>query len=223
MSGSWKMGVGAVFVLFAVVLLTRACTPDQSPVLNDTRWRDSLRLRELAWEQDSTARAAQIHETEARADSLRRVAVAGEGRYRRLARWADSLSRIGAGNFNSDSGMQGSFDSVVPRAAYDSLWSAYETADSTVQVLHGAINEYIHAASLYASQAVAAEGRLSQDRATYEGRIADLTAALRKQTRGCRVVGLIPCPQLSVGYGAMLTGGQVRVGPAVTVSFPLKF
>ena len=50
----WPWAVGWAVVLTA--LLSRTCTPDPSPVLNDTRWRDSLRARELNFEVDSAVR-----------------------------------------------------------------------------------------------------------------------------------------------------------------------
>ncbi len=50
-----------------------------------------------------------------------------------------------------------------------------------------------------------------------------LETALRREARGCRVLGLIPCPTVAVGYGAMLTAGELRAGPVVSVSIPIRF
>lgn len=213
----WRWAAVSVTALFLVAGLQRWCGPDPAPVLSDTRWRDSLRARELAWELDSALRATEIAATERRADSLVGVAGAAERRSRRLARWADSVA--GA---PPDAGPDLP-EATVPRVAYDSLWVAYETLDSANAALYGSVREYVEAASLYASQAVAATGRYDWAVHTYEARIETLEGALRRQARGCRVLGLLPCPQLHVGYGLTLAGGAVRPGLQVGVSIPIRF
>lgn len=182
-------------------------------VLADTRWRDSLRQRELDFEVDSAARVSEAQALTARADSAVRKANNSEARYRRLARWADSVAR-GVPNVGSvipDSGTPN--PATVPLAAYDSLYGAYETADSMVQVLHGAVRDYVQAASLYASQAVAATGRYDWAVATYGARVESLEGALRRRQ---------PPPRWSAGAlwepgGAVPVGGWVArdVGPLV--------
>ncbi len=47
-------------------------------------------------------------------------------------------------------------------------------------------------------------------------------AALKKQLRGCRLFGALPCPVLTVGVGATLAGGTVRAGPAVSIGLPIR-
>lgn len=37
--------------------------------------------------------------------------------------------------------------------------------------------------------------------------------------RGCRLLGLVPCPVVTVGYGATLADGLVRTGPVVAVGW----
>ena len=227
------MVAGAVV---ATLLLSRACTPDPSPVLADTRWRDSLRQRELDFEVDSAARVSEAQALTARADSAVRKANNSEARYRRLARWADSVARNGGtaprgadssggapivGTNAPDSGTPN--PATVPLAAYDSLYGAYETADSMVQVLHGAVRDYVQAASLYASQAVAATGRYDWAVHTMGARIETLEGALRRQAKGCRVLGLLPCPTIAVGAGLTLAGGSIHAGPTVAVVIPLDF
>ena len=218
-SNPWPWAVAFAVVLTA--LLSRACTPDPSPVLNDTRWRDSLHAREVAWEVDSAVRVASAEAATARADSAVRVARAGEARYRRLARWADSVAHAvpDTGTSVPDSGTA----TTVPLVAYDSLYSAYETADSMNAVLHGAVREYVQAASLYASQAVAATGRYDWAVQTLGARIETLEGALRRQAKGCRVLGLLPCPTLYVGAGLTVAGGQVHAGPSVGLAIPIRF
>lgn len=226
----WALLCGALVLL---MFLQRACTPDPSPALEDTRWRDSLHVSQVRWEQDSAMReeAARAAVTAAQ-DSTRRALRLAET-YRRKARWADSVARNGGTVTQGADTLYARPDEpvyerpdseqAVPRGAYDSLWSAYETADSTVQVLHGAIREYILAAGKYAEQAMAAEGRLSQERVIYEGRITDLTTALRRQTRGCRVVGFIPCPVVGPSYSVNIgAGGKPHVGFGVSVVVPIK-
>lgn len=218
-----KPTVGVALAVVVVLLAARACRPDPNPVLTDTRWRDALRDSTLVWEQRDAATRQEAAAASARADSAVRVASAGETRYRRLARWADSVARAVV----PDSGMtlpeMGSVGATVPMVAYDSLYSAYETADSMNHVLHGAVRDYVQAASLYASQAVQATGRYDWAVHTYGERIRVLETALRREARGCRVLGLIPCPTVAVGYGAMLTAGELRAGPVVSVSIPIRF
>ena len=195
-------------------------------VLADTRWRDSLRQRELDFEVDSAARVSEAQALTARADSAVRKANNSEARYRRLARWADSVARNGGtaprgadssggapivGTNAPDSGTPN--PATVPLAAYDSLYGAYETADSMVQVLHGAVRDYVQAASLYASQAVAATGRYDWAVHTMGARIEALEGALRRRQ---------PPPRWSAGVlwepgGAVPVGGWVArdVGPLV--------
>lgn len=182
----WPWAVAFAVVLTA--LLSRACTPDPSPVLNDTRWRDSLRARELNFEVDSAVRVEAAQAATARADSAVREANKSEVRYRRLARWADSVAHAvpDTGTSVPDSGTA----NTVPLAAYDSLYSAYETADSMNAVLHGAVREYVQAASLYASQAVAATGRYDWAVQTLGARIETLEGALRRSR---------PIPRWSAG------------------------
>ncbi len=218
-----KPTVGVALAVVVVLLAARACRPDPNPVLTDTRWRDALRDSTLVWEQRDAATRQEAAAASARADSAVRVASAGETRYRRLARWADSVARTSdtrpaAPVYNRPDSMQ-----VVPLVAYDSLYSAYETADSMNHVLHGAVRDYVQAASLYASQAVQATGRYDWAVHTYGERIRVLETALRREARGCRVLGLIPCPTVAVGYGAMLTAGELRAGPVVSVSIPIRF
>lgn len=226
-----KPTVGVALAVVVVLLAARACRPDPTPVLTDTRWRDALRDSTLVWEQRDAATRQWAESESDRADSAVRVASAGETRYRRLARWADSVARAGvpnSGRIVPDSGTpnnsaSGAPELTVPLVAYDSLYSAYETADSMNHVLHGAVRDYVQAASLYASQAVQATGRYDWAVHTYGERIRVLETALRREARGCRVLGLIPCPTVAVGYGAMLTAGQLRAGPVVSVSIPIRF
>ncbi len=198
----WPWAVAFAVVLTA--LLSRACTPDPSPVLNDTRWRDSLRARELNFEVDSAVRVEAAQAATARADSAVREANKSEVRYRRLARWADSVAtytrRVGpvyeppdSGQVAPDTGTivpDSGTANTVPLVAYDSLYRAYETADSMNAVLHGAVREYVQAASLYASQAVAAAGRYDWAVHTLGARIETLEGALRRSR---------PIPRWSAG------------------------
>lgn len=218
-----KPTVGVALAVVVVLLAARACRPDPNPVLTDTRWRDALRDSTLVWEQRDAATRQEAAAASARADSAVRVASAGETRYRRLARWADSVARAGVPNSGRIVPDSGTPNPTVSLVAYDSLYSAYETADSMNHVLHGAVRDYVQAASLYASQAVQATGRYDWAVHTYGERIRVLETALRREARGCRVLGLIPCPTVAVGYGAMLTAGELRAGPVVSVSIPLPF
>ena len=204
-----------VWTLAGLLLGAMFWFPWQGPdkVLADTRWRDALRDSTLVREQRDAATRQEADAATARADSAVQVATAGAVRYRRLARWADSVARNPTGLQVDSATCTGCNPATVPFAAYDSLYSAYETADSMNHVLHGAVRDYVQAASLYAWQAVAATCRYDWAVHTMGARIEALEGALRRRQ---------PPPRWSAGAlwepgGAVPVGGWVArdVGPLV--------
>lgn len=105
-------------------------------------------------------------------------------------------------------------DSLAAEA--DSLWSVVR-ADS---VAYAAQAERIRADS--SAYAALASLRAEENR-IHKAENSTLRGALAKARRGCRVLGLLPCPEISAGYGATLAGGQVRTGPVMAITIPVRF
>lgn len=120
------------------------------------------------------------------------------------------------GTPNNPSSGAGLSDSTpyVPLAAYTALERELSIADTVIET---------QAAIIRADSA--AYARLASLRAfedsTHKSAFTKLAADLSRARRGCRVLGLLPCPTITVGYGAALAPGLVT-GPAVVVGFPIK-
>lgn len=116
-------------------------------------------------------------------------------------------------NPSSDAGLSDSTP-MVHLSDYQSLERELAIADTVIET-QAAI---IRADSL-------AYARLGSLRAfedsTHKAAFTKLEADLARARRGPRFLGL-PLPQITAGYGATLTGGQVRTGPVVAISIPLK-
>lgn len=105
-----------------------------------------------------------------------------------------------------------SIKALVALSAADSL--ALARADAAIASLHVELGVVRARAALLDSARVAAVARVDS-----------VTAGLRLARKDCRIplVGL-PCPVLSAGYGAVLSGdGKVRHGVTLAVGLPIRF
>jgi hypothetical protein len=104
---------------------------------------------------------------------------------------------------------------MVPLADYQSLERELSIADTVIETQR----QIIRADSL-------AYARLGALRAfedsTHKAAYSKVARDLAKARRGCRVLGLLPCPQVSAGYGVTLAGGAVHAGPTLSVSIPVR-
>ena len=215
----WKLGLGAVAVLLLTVALLRSC--DLAPPIVIPDWADSLRAAHAQYRRDSIQIAAHLHRARAEADSAKRAA--DSWRQRALVRPARPPR---PGTIPPDSGTltQTNADSIVwLTAQVDSLWAALDASDSAYASLESAyFAEQRRSAAALAGWA-AADSNAARQGIIADRAISDLTTRLRKAQRGCRVLGLLPCPALSAGYGATLANGQVRVGPTVGITVAVRF
>ena len=234
MTPGLKLGLGAVAVLFLTVALVRSCGIAEPIVIPD--WADSLRAAHAQYRQDSIQIAADLHRQASLSDSLRRAADSWRQRALvRPTRPAPNTGTIvpdsGSPDTNPDnvSGNPGSpvthtsADSIVwLTAQIDSLWAALDASDSAYASLEAAFTaqKQATAAALAGWDRAIKDG----DRAIEVGHraISDLTARLRKARRGCRVLGLLPCPELALTGGVTTLGGAVGMGATLGVSIPIK-
>lgn len=208
----WRLALwGVVGLLLAAGFIGTACPPPPLP----RSPRDSA-LAELRAEfAADTARAwAWGRSEQRRADSALRVSRTAKAEAERLrARRVVQTPPVFYTNADSVPMVpKADYDSLAAEA--DSLWSAVR-ADS---VAYAAQADRIRADS--AAYATLTTLRAEENR-IHSTANSTLRGALAKARRGCRVLGLLPCPEISAGYGATLTGGQVRTGPVLAVTIPV--
>jgi len=104
----------------------------------------------------------------------------------------------------------------------DSLWAALDASDSAYASLDRAYTAQKQATAAALAGWAAADSSLSRERNIANLAITDLTARLRKAQRGCRVLGLLPCPELALTGGATTLGGDFGMGATLGVSIPIK-
>ena len=224
-----KVFVWAVIGLIVVALGFKTCTnmvPIEIPDFQARYTADSTRLAEK-YSRDSMQIANDLHRAQAEADS--QASRADYWQRRSLSARPNRPPSGGipptSGTIPPDSGTQtkptDSLSSVY--AQNDSLWSALDAADSAYANISIAFQSQREATAAALSGWAAADSNAARQALIAGRAIHQLTAALHKVQRGCRVLGLLPCPTITAGYGAMLVNGQVRVGPTVGVSIPLKF
>lgn len=104
---------------------------------------------------------------------------------------------------------------MVHLVDYQSLERELSIADSVIDTQR----EIIRADSL--AYARLASLRAFED-STHTAAYSSLARDLARARRGCRLLGLLPCPSVQAGWGATLTGGQVRTGPVLAVTIPVR-
>lgn len=162
----------------------------------------------VRWAVERQGWTATVQRLEGQRDSLRKLRNAKPGVVYVPVR--DSRT---ANNPSSGAGLSDSTP-MVHLADYQSLERENALADTVIQT-QAAI---IRADSL--AYARLASLRAFED-STHTAAYRKVARDLARARRGCRVLGLLPCPTITVGYGAALAPGFVT-GPAVVIGFPLK-
>jgi len=207
---AWRLAlVGVVLLMLAAGFIGTSCPPPPAPVT-----ADSLAAARAGYAADSAAWQVTVAGLARVADSALRVSQTAKAEAARLrTRRVSQPVRVA---YTSDSTLvvpKVDFDSLAAEA--DSLWSVVR-ADSVVIAAQG---KRIVADSL-AYDALASlradENRLHTAEAT------DLRAALAKANhKGC-LLGFLPTPKPSVGYGLTLSEGRVVHGPTLSIAIPLR-
>ena len=214
----WRLALwGVVALLVAAGFIGTACPPAPAP-----DYADSLAVVRHRYAADSAAWRVTVAGLERVADSALRVSQTAKAEAARLrsARRRDLIVlRADTTGFVEAPTMA---DTVVSLASYDSLAAEADSLWSVVRadsVVIASISRRIAVDSAaYASLA----SLLADERTQFGNERSQLRKMVTKARRGCRVLGLLPCPTLSAGYGATLTGGQVRTGPVLAVTIPVR-
>ena len=127
------------------------------------------------------------------------------------------------GTIPPDSGMQIIEQNVILSAQNDSLWAALDASDSAYANLNTAFTAQREATAAALAGWALADSTLARHDKIANLAITDLTGRLKKAQRGCRVLGLLPCPTAYVGAGATISGGSVSTGLQVGVGIPVRF
>lgn len=214
----WRLGVAAVLVLVAGAAVLRSCgTFDPLPPLPD--YRDSLAVARATFAADTARAWGEARRQALIADSAIQVSRTAKAEAARLR------GRRGVPIPVTYVPTPGTPDStlMVPKVDYDSLVAE---ADSLWSVVRADSVAYAAQAERIAADSVAyvALSRLHANVGQIQQRqITDLQRDLARARRGCRLLGLLPCPEISAGWGATLTGGVVRTGPVLAVTLPVRF
>lgn len=205
---TWFVKVGLLIgACLLVGGLLRSCVtpaplPDPTQAIRDSAQRahaaDSVR-----WATQREALTGTVQRLEAQRDSLKAA--------RRPVRvvFVPTLDTLAPG---------AKPDSVpyVPQSDYLALAHELSIADTVIAT---------QAAIIRADSA--AYARLGAIRAfedsTHKAAYNKLARDLAKARRGCRVLGLLPCPSVTIGYGATVAAGTIHVGPQVGVAIPVRF
>lgn len=207
----WRLAlVGVVVLLLAAGFIGTSCPPPPAPVT-----ADSLAAARAGFAADTARAWGEARRQALRADSaiqVSRTAKAEADRLRRVRK--EKPPTISYGTDSTPMVPKVDYDSLAAEA--DSLWSVVR-ADSVALT---ATYDRIRADSTaYARLASLREREAAIHTSAYN----DLRDRLARARRGCRVLGLLPCPSIQAGWGATLTGGQVRTGPVVAVTIPVRF
>ena len=202
--------MGVAGLLLAAGFIGTACPPVPAP-----NYADSLAAARTRYAADSAAWQVTVAGLARVADSALRHSRTAKAEAERLrARRVVQTPPVFYTNADSVPMVpKADYDSLAAEA--DSLWSAVR-ADS---VAYAAQADRIRADS--AAYATLTTLRAEENR-IHSTANSTLRGALAKARRGCRVLGLLPCPEISAGYGATLTGGQVRTGPVLAVTIPVR-
>lgn len=215
MTPGFNLGLGAAAVLLVTALLVRSC--DLAPPIVIPDWADSLRAVRTAYQIENAAHRADVARERAVSDSVKREA--DSWRQRALVRPARPPR---PGTIPPDSGTPIMVQNVQLLAQNDSLWAALDASDSAYASLDRAYTAQKQATAAALAGWAAADSAMGAERLITDRAIKDLTARLRKAQRGCRVLGLLPCPELALTGGATTLGGAVGVGATLGVSIPIK-
>lgn len=120
----------------------------------------------------------------------------------RLRHIADSLAAMPI--------VAGDTMAVVPKAAYDSLSIAFDSLEASDSSIKQALREHVLGEGQRDIRLMVVEGELSQTRDLYKDLTGLYRAELKKRRGKCHIGG-------AVGYGAVLSGGTVHAGPAITM------
>ena len=207
----WRLaGVGVVVLLLAAGFIGTSCPPPPSPVT-----ADSLAAARATFAADTARAWGAARRAQAVADSALRVSQTAQAEAARLrTRRITQPVRVA---YTSDS------VPMVPKANYDSLAAEADSLWSVVRADSVALTTQSARIAADSSAYASLRAILGHERAQYGHAIAGLQREVAQARRGCRVLGLLPCPEVSAGWGATLTGGQVRTGPVLAVTLPVRF
>ena len=207
---AWRLAlVGVVLLMLAAGFIGTACPPAPTP-----DYADSLASVRHRYAADSAAWRVTVGRLALIADSaiqVSRTAKAEAARLRGVRK--EKPPTISYGTDTTLMVPKADYDSLAAEA--DSLWSVVVSDSVAIK----AQNDRIRADSL-AYDALASL-RADENR-IHTSEITTLRTALTRAQRGPRLLGLLPMPQLTCGYGATLTGGAIRTGPQCGLSIPVR-
>ena len=206
----WRLAlVGVVLLLLAAGFIGTACPPAPQPA--DA---DSLASARHQYAADSAAWRVTVARLQAVADSALRVSRTAKAEAARLrTRRVSQPVRVA---YTSDSTL------MVPKVDYDSLAAEADSLWSVVRADSVALAAQSARMAADSSAYANLRALLGHERTQYGHALTTLQRDLARARRGCRVLGLLPCPAISAGYGVTLTGGQLRTGPVLAVTLPVR-
>jgi hypothetical protein len=233
MNTPWKLGLGAVAFVLIAAGLVKSCGFTEPLVIPD--WADSLRAAHVQYSADSAHIATDLYTERVKSDSLSRVAETWRQRASiRPARpprlgtipphSGTDTALVNTGVRPDSSGFTGDSAAYIGhlRAVNDSLWTALDASDSAYSNLVLAYSEQRQATAAAMAGWAAADTALVRERLIADRAIKSLTSEISRARRGCRVLGLLPCVQPHIGFGASLVGGKVVLAPQIGLSIPLR-
>ena len=207
---AWRLAlVGVVLLMLAAGFIGTSCPPPPAPVT-----ADSLAAARAGFAADTARAWGAARRAQAVADSALRDSRTAKAEAARLrTRRVSQPVRVAYTSDSTPMVPKADFDSLAAEA--DSLWSVVVSDSVAIK----AQNDRIRADSL-AYDALASL-RADENR-IHTSEITTLRTALTRAQRGPRLLGLLPMPQLTCGYGATLTGGAIRTGPQCGLSIPVR-
>jgi hypothetical protein len=211
-SRDWPGTLAVLVGLAVLVAFMRSCEWSEPLVLPDPAQavRDSARA---AWVADSARWQVVVHEL-----TTQYTTAAKERDSLKASRRSRPVRVVHVptpGTPGPDAGAAPDSTPMVPLADYRALERENALADSIIV----AQADRIRADS--AAYARLASLRAFED-STHSAAYTKLARDLARARRGPRFLGL-PVPQLSAGYCATLAAGEVRAGPCVGLTVPVRF
>lgn len=213
----WRLPALGIMAMI-VFLAMKDCGPSPDP---SKPYRDELARMAHQHSLDSAETAAAYEAKVNETDSLVKVAALS---FHNAARYQSEANRLRAER-----------DAIHVPSDSTPCDSALVKADSEANILRESLDTLTHAfgtlttayrgsvetASMAYTAWMRAEGQLSQERSVWSDE-REAWRATVKRLKPCKLLGLIGCPVLSIGYGAQLSGGRLTVGPTASVGFPLR-
>lgn len=176
-----------------------------------------------AWRQDRDSTLALV---QAKEDSADRMLALGLGLWEAGIR-KDSLARLserrGASAYRAAINLRDSLEGVAIPDTCLPLASGWRRTNDSLKVAYDSTKGALDSLRSASAQRDTAKAAFLDVVKLKGESVGDLSALVRRAPGPCRALGFLPCPQIQVGYGAVLSDGEVRVGPSVGIGFKVPF